>query len=125
MNYEHDKVYINDVAFPYTPINDIELNDVDLDPYTNTNGYTMRNRKRSDINSIAFSIDTLEGTAMKDLILMTKPEWFNCTYWDDEAWAMVTRKMYRSPMKYTRYYIDPVDENKNIYINITFSFVEQ
>ena len=44
MNYRYDTVYVNGVAFPYTPVHDAGQNDVDLDAYTNTKGKTKRNR---------------------------------------------------------------------------------
>ena len=125
MNYEYDKVYVNGVAFPYTPIHDAGQNDVDLDAYTNLEGKTIRNRKRHDVKTLDFNIETMTGAEMKQLMEMRSPEWFNCTFFDEAEWAIVTKKMYCSSPKYTKYYIDPEDPLKNIYQNVQFGFVEE
>lgn len=125
MTYDYDKVYVNDVAFPYTPVHDAGQNDVDKDSYTNLLGKTVRNRIRSDVKTLDFNIPTMNGKEMKDLMTMRKPVWFNCTFFDEAAWTMVTKKMYCSSPKYTKYYIDKTNPLKNIYTNITFGFVEE
>ena len=125
MNYDYDKVYINNVAFPYTPVHDAGQNDLDLDAYTNTAGYTIRNRKRHDVKTLDFNIPTMSGAEMKQLMSMRSPAWFNCTFFDEVEWAMVTKKMYCSSPTYTKYYIDAVDPLKNIYTDVQFGFVEE
>lgn len=125
MNYDYDKVYVNGVAFPYTPIHDVGQNDVDLDSFTNTKGKTVRNRIRSDVKTLDFDIPTMNGQEMKDLMTMRKPVWFNVTFFDEVEWSIITKKMYCSSPKYTRYYIDKDDPLKNIYTGVTFGFVEE
>lgn len=125
MNFDYDKVYINNVAFPYTPVHDAGQNDVDLDAYTNTAGYTIRNRIRHDVKTLDFNVPTMSGAEMKQLMSMRSPVWFNCTFFDEVEWAMVTKKMYCSRPTYTKYYIDPVDPLKNIYTDVQFGFVEE
>ena len=125
MKYDYDKVYVNDVAFPYTPVHDAGQNDVDLDSYTNLSGKTVRNRIRHDVKTLDFNISEMSGAEMKQLMEMRDPVWFNCTFFDETEWAIVTKKMYCSSPKYTKYYIDPVDPLKNIYTNVQFGFVEE
>ena len=125
MEYEYDKVYVNGVAFPYTPVQDAGQNDVDLDAYTNTKGYTIRNRVRHDVKTLDFNIPTMNGEEMKQLMEMRSPVWFQCTFFDETEWKMVTKKMYCSSPKYTKYYIDKTNPLKNIYTDIQFGFVEQ
>lgn len=125
MNFDYDKVYINNVAFPYTPVHDAGQNDVDLDAYTNTAGYTIRNRIRHDVKTLDFNVPTMSGAEMKQLMSMRSPVWFNCTFFDEVEWEMVTKKMYCSSPTYTKYYIDPVDPLKNIYTDVQFGFVEE
>lgn len=125
MNYEYDKVYVNGVAFPYTPVHDAGQNDVDLDAYTNTKGYTVRNRVRHDVKTLDFNIPTMTGAELKALLELRNPVWFQCTFFDEAEWAMVTKKMYCSSPKYTKYYIDKNDPLKNIYQNVQFGFVEE
>ena len=125
MEYDYDKVYVNDIPFPYTPVHDAGQNDVDLDAYTNTKGYTIRNRVRHDVKTLDFNIPTMTGQEMKDLLALRDPVWFTATFFDEAEWEIVHKKMYCSSPKYTKYYIDPVDPLKNIYQNITFGFVEE
>ena len=125
MNYEYDKVYVNGVAFPYTPVHDAGQNDVDLDAYTNTKGYTVRNRVRHDVKTLDFNIPTMSGAELKALLALRSPVWFQCTFFDEAEWKMVTKKMYCSSPKYTKYYIDAKDPLKNIYQNVQFGFVEE
>lgn len=125
MEYDYDKVYVNDVAFPYTPVHDAGQNDVDLDSYTNLLGKTVRNRIRHDVKTLDFNIPEMSGAEMKQLMEMRDPVWFQCTFFDETEWAIVTKKMYCSSPKYTKYYIDPVDPLKNIYTNVQFGFVEE
>lgn len=125
MNYEYDKVYVNGVAFPYTPEHDAGQNDVDLDAYTNTKGYTVRNRVRHDVKTLDFNIPTMTGEELKQLLEMRNPVWFQCTFFDEAEWAMVTKKMYCSSPTYHKYYIDAQNPLRNIYQDVQFSFVEE
>ena len=103
----------------------IWFNDVDLDAYTNTKGKTIRNRVRHDVKTLDFNIPTMTGAEMKQLMEMRSPVWFQCTFFDEAEWKMVTKKMYCSSPKYTKYYIDKTDPLKNIYQNVQFGFVEE
>lgn len=125
MNYEYDKVYVNDVPFPYTPVHNAGQNDVDLDAYTNTKGYTIRNRVRHDVKTLDFVVPTMSGQELKDLLAIRNPVWFTATFFDEAEWQIVHKTMYCSSPTYTKYYIDPVDPLKNIYTDVTFGFVEE
>lgn len=122
---DYDKVYVNGVAFPYTPTHEAGLNDVDLDAYTNLEGKTVRNRVRHDVHTLDFNIPSMTGEEMKQLMEMRHPVWFECSFWDESSWSMVTKKMYCSSPKYTKYYIDKEDPLKNIYTDVQFGFVEE
>ena len=123
--YEYDKVYVNGVAFPYTPTHDAGQNDVDLDSYTNLEGKTVRNRIRHDVKTLDFNIPCMTGEELKQILEMRDGVWFDCTFFDESEWAMITRKMYCSSPKYTKYYIDKENPLKNIYTNVQFGFVEE
>ena len=125
MNYRYDTIYVNGVAFPYTPQHDAGQNDVDLDAYTNTKGKTIRNRVRHDVKTLDFDIPSMTGSELKALLQLRNPAWFQCTFFDEAEWQMVTKKMYCSSPKYTKYYIDNNNPNNNIYTNVQFGFVEQ
>lgn len=122
---EYDKIYINGVEFPFTPLHEAGQNDVDRDAYTNLKGKTVRNRIRHDVKTLDFSIETMTGAELKQLLDMRDPVWFQCTFFDESEWAMVTKKMYCSSPKYTKYYIDKNDPLKNIYTDVQFGFVEE
>lgn len=122
---EYDKIYVNGVEFPFTPLHDAGQNDVDLDAYTNLKGKTVRNRVRHDVKTLDFSIATMTGAEMKKLMEMRSPQWFQCSFFDESEWKMVTKKMYCSSPKYTKYYIDKNDPLNNIYTDVQFGFVEE
>ena len=125
MNYEYDKIYVNGVAFPFTPVHDAGQNDVDLDAYTNLKGKTVRNRVRHDVKTLDFNIPTMTGAELKKLLDMRDPVWFQCTFFDESEWKIVTRKMYCSSPKYKKYYIDNNNPLNNIYTDVQFGFVEE
>ena len=125
MNYEYDKIYVNGVAFPFTPVHEAGQNDVDLDAYTNLKGKTVRNRVRHDVKTLDFNIPTMTGAELKKLLDMRKPVWFQCTFFDESEWKIVTKKMYCSSPKYKKYYIDKNNPLNNIYTDVQFGFVEE
>ena len=125
MNYEYDKIYVNGVAFPFTPVHDAGQNDVDLDAYTNLKGKTVRNRVRHDVKTLDFNIPTMTGAELKELLDMREPVWFQCTFFDESEWKIVTKKMYCSSPKYKKYYIDKNNPLNNIYTDVQFGFVEE
>lgn len=122
---EYDKIYINGVEFPFTPLHDAGQNDVDLDAYTNLKGKTVRNRVRHDVKTLDFNIPQMSGQELKQILEMRNPVWFNCTFFDESEWKMVTKKMYCSSPKYTKYYIDKTNPLNNIYTDVQFGFVEE
>lgn len=125
MTYDYDKIYVDNVVFPFTPVHDAGQNDVDLDPYTNTLGYTKRNRIRHDVKTLDFSIPVMSGAELHKWLILRSPVWFNCTFFDESEWKIVTKKMYCSSPKYTKYYLDKDNPELNIYTDVTFGFVEE
>lgn len=119
--------------FPYEisgvntlPAHTVSANDVDLDAYTNTAGYTVRNRARDNVASIEFQVPTMTGDELHKLFQRTSNVWLDCKFFYEPAWAFVSKKMYRSgTIKYTKYYVDASDPNKNIYTDVTFSLIEE
>ena len=122
------------LEFPYSldgtnnsiPENDVSANDVDLDSYTNTKGKTIRNRIRSNVASLDFTVPTMTGEELYKFIEMTKDAWFECRFFYEPQWSFVSKKMYRSgTLTYHRYYVDKDDPTKNIYTDVKFSLIEQ
>jgi len=136
---EYDKLYIRPYGssgayqeFPYAidgintlPEHDVGANDVDLDAYTNTDGYTIRNRKRHDVATLEFNVPTMTGAELHSLKDMTTNVWLDCLFFYEMDWAFVSKKMYRNAtVKYHKYYVDSSDPDKNIYTNVNWGFVE-
>lgn len=119
--------------FPYKidgintlPEHDGSANDVDLDAYTNTLGFTIRNRIRHDVASLEFEVPTMSGKELHEFFEKTTNVWLDCYFFYEPEWGFTSKKMYRSAtVKYHKYYIDPVNPDNNIYQNVSFSFVEQ
>ncbi len=137
---EYDRLYIrvwgsgsNYKTFPYEiggvntlPEHDASANDVDLDAYTNTAGYTIRNRVRHDVATLEFDVPTMTGKELHDFFYMTKDVWLDCHFFYEPEWQFVSKKMYRNAtVKYHKYYIDRTDPNNNIYTDVNFGFVEE
>ena len=122
---DYDKIYVNGVEFPFTPVHEAGQNDVDLDAYTNLKGKTVRNRVRHDVKTIDFNVPMMSGAELKLLLEMRSPVWFQCSFFDESEWGMVTKKMYCSSPKYTKYYIDKNNPLNNIYTDVQFGFVEE
>lgn len=119
--------------FPYQvagintlPEHEGAANDVDLDAYTNTAGYTVRNRVRHDVATLEFSIPSMFGNEIFALFDMTTNVWLDCYFFYEPAHTFVKKKMYRNAtVKYHKYYVDPSDPNKNVYTDISWGFVEE
>lgn len=119
--------------FPYTisnvstlPEHDVAANDVDNDAYTNTAGYTVRNRVRHDVATLTFNIPEMSGAELHRLFDMTTNVWLECRFFYEPSWGFVNKKMYRNgTVSYHKYYVDPINPDKNIYTDIQFGFVEE
>ena len=145
---EYDKIYIrkwgssdNYSELPYQvyyydgntlttrntiPEHDVSQNDVDLDAYTNTAGYTIRNRVRHDVTSLDIKVPTMMGYELRNFFSMTRHVWLQVKYFDESEWAWVEKKMYRSgTVTYHKYYIDRTNPLNNIYTDVSFSLIEQ
>jgi len=137
---DYDKLYIRAWGsnsafqeFPYQisgvntlPEHTVGANDVDLDAYTNTAGYTVRNRQRHDVATLEFNIPTMSGTELHNLLDMTTDVWLECRFFYEPSWSFVNKKMYRNAsISYTKYLVDASDPTKNIYTDINFGFVEE
>jgi hypothetical protein len=119
--------------FPYKisgvntlPEHDVAANDVDLDAFTNTGGYTVRNRVRHDVATLEFNVPVMSGEELHALFDMTTNVWLECRFFYEPSWAFVNKKMYRNAtVKYHKYLVDAEDPDKNIYTDINFGFVEE
>lgn len=138
--YQYDKLYIRPWGsssayqeFPYEvggvntlPEHDGAANDVDLDAYTNTEGYTIRNRVRHDVATLEFNVPTMSGKELHEFFDRTTNVWLDCYFFYEPEWKFVSKKMYRSAtVKYHKYFVDKSDPNNNIYQNVNFGFVEE
>lgn len=125
MNYKANCLYINDVEFPLLPSHSEALHDVDLDSYTNTKGYTIRQRIRHNVGDKTLNIPGLYGYQFHQILQMTKDVWFSVTYFDWEEYQFKTRTMYRSgDVSFNNYYLDE-NPDKSILTDISFSIIEE
>lgn len=137
---DYDKLYIRPYGstgafqeFPYKiagvntlPEHNASANDVDLDAFTNTLGYTVRNRVRHDVATLEFNIPTMTGEELHELLNMTTNVWLECRFFYEPSWSFVNKKMYRNAtIKYHKYYVDEENPDNNIYTDIEFGFVEE
>lgn len=140
MNDSYTKIYIrnwgssgNYSEFPYQisgvntiPEYDATQNDVDKDSYTNTKGRTVRNRVRSNVKTLDFDVPVMSGEELHNFFTMTKSKWLDIKFFDEEAWGIISKKMYRSAtVSYHKYYIDKTNPNLNVYTDVKFSFIEE
>lgn len=140
MSDSYDKLYIRPWGssssyqeFPYAingvntlPEHQVGANDVDLDAYTNTAGYTIRNRVRHDVATLEFNVPVMTGTELHSLLDMTTNVWLDCKFFYEPSWTFVSKKMYRNAtISYHKYYVDPTTPTKNIYTDVNFGFVEE
>lgn len=144
MNYKYNMLYFRKWGskdpyqeFPYSigndnytenslPVHDESNNDVDLDSYTNTKGYTIRNRVRSGVYSLDFNVSTMSGKEWHKFNEETKDVWFECYFFSRYDWKFVSKKLYRSgTVKKTNYYLDEKNPDNDIYTDIQFSLIEQ
>lgn len=138
--FKYDVLYIrpygsNDAyqEFPYQvdgvntlPEHDASANDVDLDAYTNTGGYTVRNRVRHDVATLEFNVPSMSGAELHALYDMTSDVWLDCYFFYESSWNFVSKKMYRNAtVKHHKYFVDKTDPLKNIYTNVNWGFVEE
>lgn len=137
---EYDKLYIRPWGsssayqeFPYKidgvntlPEHDVGANDVDLDAYTNTAGYTIRNRVRHDVATLEFNVPVMSGDEFHSLLGMTTDVWLDCLFFYEPSWNFVQKKMYRNAtVTYHKYLVDTSNPNNNLYTDVNFGFVEE
>lgn len=123
-DYDKNKITVDEVELPLPSTLPVELNDVDLDAYTNTKGRTIRGRVREDVVGLELSYNVINGIELNSLLNTTRKEWLNVSWFSEKANARVTQKFYRSKLNYEKYYV--CDNRADCrYINVTFSFVEE
>lgn len=137
---EYDRIYIRKYGvstayrtLPYyinksysLPEFDKAHNDVDLDDYTNLKGRVVRNRLRSNVKTLDFNVPLMTGWELHNFLEETKDTWLEVLFFDEEAWSMISKKMYRSAtVSHHSYYIDKSDPNNNLYTNVKFAFIEE
>ena len=123
-DYDKNKIVVDGADLPLPSTLPVELNDVDLDAYTNTKGRTIRGRVREDVVGLELSYIVINGTELNTLLNTTNKEWHTVSWFSEKANARVTQKFYRSKLNYEKYYVcsKPLDCR---YINVEFSFVQE
>lgn len=104
-----------------------ELNDVDKDPFTDLEGFTHRNRVRTDVKGFTLEYSYLDADTKSYLLKRIKPEWFYVEVIDSETKQKSIHKMYASGKK-DGVFRARKDENGNWYndyVDFVVSFVEE
>ena len=102
------------------------LHDVDLDAYTDLQGYTQRNRVRHDVEDIELQYSILSDADEQFILDRISPQWIFVELMDKKTRTKKVHKMYASDKSWSTFRIKKVD---NVWreeaIDFTFSLVEQ
>ena len=103
------------------------LHDVDVDAYTDLEGYTQRNRVRHDVEDVALSYSILSDEDEAYILNRISPDWIYVELMDKKTRQKKVHRMYASDKEWDTFRIF-IDEN-NIWhtedIEFGFSLVEQ
>lgn len=103
------------------------LHDVDLDPFTDLEGYTHRNRVRHDVEDIELTYKICSDDDIDYILNRISPEWIYVELIDKKTQQKEIHKMYASDKQWDTFRIFE-DENGDICtqdVDFTFSLVEE
>lgn len=103
------------------------LHDVDLDAFTDLEGYTQRNRVRHDVEDIAIGYNILSDADEQYILNRISPEWIYVELTDKKTGNKKVHKMYASDKEWDtfRIYKDSSNNWHTEDIEFGFSLVEQ
>lgn len=103
------------------------LHDVDVDAYTDLEGYTQRNRVRNDVEDIALAYSILSDEDEQYILNRIQPEYIYVELIDKKTRQKKVHKMYASDKQWDTFAI--VKDENNVWhtqdIEFGFSLVEQ
>ena len=79
------------------------LHDVDVDAYTDLDGYTHRNRKRHDVEDFTLVYPVLSDADEQFILNMISPEWIYVELTDKKTGTKKVHKMYASDKEWEVY----------------------
>lgn len=92
----HNSNYSDAANFPTPSSLGRSLKDVDLDAYTDLQGYTQRNRIRHDVEQITLSYSVLSPTDEAYILNRISPVWIYVELTDKKTGNKAWHKMYAS-----------------------------
>lgn len=131
----HNGVKNSDGTYSCTDLSDFPtpstlgrtLHDVDVDAFTDLQGYTQRNRVRHDVEDIEISYNVVSDNDIAFILNRISPVWIYVELTDKKTKQKTVHKMYASDKKWDTFKVW-VDEDGNWHeedIAFTFSLVEQ
>lgn len=97
------------------------LRDVDLDAYTDLQGYTQRNRVRNDVEQIKLSYNVLSPTDESYILNRIQPVWIYVELTDKKTGNKKLHKMYASDKEWNVHKVQ-YDETNNIWYEQDIAF---
>ena len=92
----HNSNYSDAANFPTPSAIGRGLRDVDLDAYTDLQGYTQRNRVRNDVEQITLTWNVLSPTDESYILNRIQPVWIYVELTDKKTGNKAWHKMYAS-----------------------------
>lgn len=103
------------------------LHDVDVDAYTDLEGYTQRNRVRHDVEDVSIAYSILSDEDEQYILNRISPEWIFVELTDKKTGQKKVHKMYASDKEWDTFAI--VKDQNDVWhtqdIDFGFSLVEQ
>ena len=118
----HNSDYSDAANFPTPSAIGRGLRDVDLDAYTDLQGYTQRNRVRNNVEQIRLDYNILSPTDESYILNRINPEWIYVELTDKLTGNKAWHKMYASDKEWSVHRVQYDTVNSKWYEeDITFS----
>lgn len=103
------------------------LHDVDVDAYTDLDGYTHRNRVRHDVEDITLTYNILSDDDEAYILNRISPDWIYVELMDKKTKQKAVHKMYASDKEWNvfRIFKDTNGQWHEQQIDFSFSLVEE
>ena len=124
----HNSNYSDAATFPTPSSLGRSLKDVDLDAYTDLDGYTQRNRVRHDVEQITLEYNVLSPTDESYILNRISPVWIYVELTDKKTGNKAWHKMYASDKDWNVHRVQYDTDNSKWYeqdINFQVTLTEQ
>ena len=111
----HNSNYSDAANFPTPSSIGRGLRDVDLDAYTDLQGYTQRNRVRNDVEQITLRYNVLSPTDESYILNRINPVWIYVELTDKKTGNKAWHKMYASDKEWNVHRVQYDETNEKWY----------